>query len=76
MYPIDFGSVHTVRLLQLRNGNYCIGGYYGTNDDSETIGYFFYIIVKTALNQPVEIVNNSIPNGIIFNCQAKKMLEK
>ena len=44
MYPVDFGSVHTARLLQLRNGNYCIGGYYGTNDDSETIGCFFYII--------------------------------
>ena len=41
--PTDFGIVQSMRVLQLKNGNMFVGGYYTDEPSAPTKGYFSYV---------------------------------
>lgn len=42
--PIDYGFINSMKMLRLKNKDLFIGGYYSEDQQSNTTGYFTYIV--------------------------------
>lgn len=62
-YPIshfDFGEIHSAGILQLDNGTFFLGGYYGGKTATPSVGYFSCIFDPNSENN-VETHNYMLP---------------